>query len=421
MTLAAQPFQAPRRRRPVLALLTASSISYVGTGLTSVALPWFVLQTTGSAARTGLTAFAFSVPMAAAGVFGGPLIDRLGAKRVAVVADIVSAIGIGLVPLLYTTVGLPFWALLTFVFIGAVLELPGLTARRSMLPDLAALGGVRLERVNAASEATQYLSLLLGPPLAGLLIAWFGPSRVLWLDAGSFLVSASIVAALVPSVQGVVSKADRYLTDLADGFRFLRQDRLLIDLAITLTLGNLLTGPLFAVLLPVYVEETVGRATALGAVAGAFGVGALLGALIFGAVGHRLPRRFVWLLGFLAMPIELWVLAISPSIPVLAGTLALVGILSGGINPLLVTIRHERIPADLRGRVFGTFSAIAMAAQPVGMLIAGALVSGIGLSSTTLLLASLAQMMSLAPFFIPTLHQMNSTRTASHTAAPATP
>jgi MFS family permease len=84
-------------------------------------------------------------------------------------------------------------------------------------------------------------------------------------------------------------------------------------------------------------------------------------------------------------------LATTPSLPVLVGTLALVGLVSGPINPLLATIRHERIPAELRGRVFGTFSAIALVAQPLGLLLAGFLIDGIRFRPTVLLLAGGAQ------------------------------
>ena len=188
----------PPRRLPLTGLLAANAVSLVGSGLTAVALPWFVLQTTGSAGRTGLVAGVAVLPAFIAGIFGGALVDRVGFKRVSVAADLVSGLGIGLVPLLYLTVGLAFWQLLSLVFLGALLEVPGLTARRSLLPDLAAAAGWRLERANASFESSQQLSLLVGPPLAGLLIAWLGTANVLWLDAVSFALSALLVGVMVP-------------------------------------------------------------------------------------------------------------------------------------------------------------------------------------------------------------------------------
>ncbi|MDQ3547406.1 MAG: MFS transporter, partial [Chloroflexota bacterium] len=110
------------KRVPIYTLLLASAISNVGNMLTMIALPWFVLETTGSAAMTGLVGFFVALPNFVAGIFGGTLVDRLGYKRVSIIADLVSGFGVLMVPLLYITTGIAFWQLLTFVFIGALLD-----------------------------------------------------------------------------------------------------------------------------------------------------------------------------------------------------------------------------------------------------------------------------------------------------------
>src|SRR3954454_21447685 len=91
-------------RIPVLALLGANTISLVGSQLTIVAIPWFVLITTGSAARTGLVAFCELVPSILASFFGGALVDRLGHRRASIVADLVSGATVAVIPLLHTTI-----------------------------------------------------------------------------------------------------------------------------------------------------------------------------------------------------------------------------------------------------------------------------------------------------------------------------
>jgi MFS family permease len=270
-TLAVRP-----RRVPLLALLAANAISLVGSGLTAVALPWFVLQTTGSAGRTGLVA------------------------------------------------------------------------------------------------------------------------------------AAALVAALVPAVaRAERPTASRYLEEIAAGLRFVRGDRLLLVLALTLLTSNGLAGPLFAVLLPVYADATGGGAAALGWSLAAFGLGSLLGALAYGAVGHRWPRRPVWLVAFLLGPAELWLLATLPPLPILVVVVATIAVVGGPINPLLVTVRHERIPPALRGRVFATFSSLAMLAQPAGLLLGGLLVEAVGFRPTVLLLATAAQFVGLALPFVPALREMD--------------
>lgn len=126
-----------RRRTPLLALLAATGISYAGNTMTLVAVPWFVLQTTGSAGLAGLAAFFATLPVALSAGLGGVLVDRLGYRRASITADVASGVTIALVPILHLTVGLPFWGLLALVFLGALLDAPGHTARSALVPELA--------------------------------------------------------------------------------------------------------------------------------------------------------------------------------------------------------------------------------------------------------------------------------------------
>jgi MFS family permease len=395
-------------RAPVFALLGAGTISLIGNTLSLIALPWFVLQTTGSPAKAGMVGFAVFLPAFAAGIFGGTLVDRLGFKRVSVLADAISGVGVAMIPLLYHTVGLAFWQLLLLVFIGALLDVPGLTARRSMLPELSALAGFRLERVNAAFESINNLAFLVGPPLAGLLIAWLGASNVLWLDAASFVASAMLIATLVPRPPTLATPPvhGRYFEELMAGLRFIRRERLLFPMAIVLALSNGLSGSFFAVVLPVYAEDVFGKATDLGLMVAASGAGALVGATLYGSFGHRVPRTVIWLGAFMLMPGEYWALSLSPSLPVLMVVLAIAGVVMGPINPLMVTIRHERSPAHMRGRVFSTYSAIAMAVQPMGILAAGYLIEGLGFRPTVLLIALGLQALAIVMIFVPAFRAM---------------
>ncbi|MCC6791764.1 MAG: MFS transporter, partial [Thermomicrobiales bacterium] len=235
------------RRLPIVALLTANAISMVGNNLGLVAVPWFVLETTGSAARTGIVAFATVLPTVLAAILGGALVDRVGKRQISVLADLVSGATVACIPLLHHTVGIAFWQLTLLVFLGALLDAPGNTARMAIVPNLANLGGISLERANGASQAIQSGSVLLGPPLAGLLIAWLGPSDVLWLNAISFIVSATIVAWMVPRGETVAARSGRYLADVRAGLSFIRRDRFLIALLGIGALANFAGAPLFAV------------------------------------------------------------------------------------------------------------------------------------------------------------------------------
>ncbi|MFL5801345.1 MAG: MFS transporter [Roseiflexaceae bacterium] len=400
--------EARPKRLPLGILLAAGAISQIGDAMAMVALPWFVLQTTGSAALTGLAGAVTVLPAFLAGIFGGVLVDRLGYRRSSILADVVSGLAIASIPLASQTVGLSFWALLSLIFLGSLLALPHLTAGRSMLPELAALAGVRRERANAAFESLQHLSFLIGPPLAGVLIAVLDAPGVLWIDAATFMVSALLVAVAVPSLRATQAPATwRYREELLAGLRFLRRDRLLMAIAASLAITNFLGNTLFTVVLPVYTTMVSGRATDLGLMVAAEGAGALIGIALYGAIGHRLQRRLVWIAGYLAFALMLWVITLTPPVPVVIAVLFVSGIVGGPLNPLSVTVRQERIPPELRGRVFSTFSAIAMVSSPFGIALAGLLTEQRGLPFTLLALASCYTIVSVGMLFVPALRELD--------------
>ena len=400
------------RKIPLVALLSANTISLVGNQLTYIAIPWFVLQTTGSAAKTGIATFFTALPALLAAFFGGPLVDRWGYKRTSVVADLASGLTIALVPLLYHTVGLAFWQLLALTFLDALLDTPGGTARDSLIPDLATLAGVRLERVNAIGQTLWRVAGLFGPPLAGLLIALLGPSNVLFLDAASFALSAALVAGIVPRSSAATStvipgETRSYLAELRAGLDFIRGDRLLATLIVSFTLLNALGEPLFGVVLPVYARRIYGSAVDLGFMLAAFAGGGLLGTALFGVWGHRLSRRSLYIGGFLLASLALWPLLALPPLPVLLGILALRGLAGAPLNLLAVTVAQERIPAQMRGRVFGVGRAFALAAAPLSLVLVGYLLEISGIRSTLAVLATVQLILTLALVRAAPLRQMD--------------
>ncbi|MGN6672716.1 MAG: MFS transporter [Thermomicrobiales bacterium] len=406
-TTATHTSAATRSRLPLAALFCANLISQTGSMLTFVAIPWFVLQTTGSATKAGLTGFFEALPYFAAGFFGGALVDRLGFKRTSVLADLANGATVAAVPLLYFTVGLSFWQLQALVFLGGLLTISGSTARAALVPDLAALAGLRLERANATVQAIQRGAQLLGAPLAGVLIAALGARTVLWLDAATFLCSALAIGAFVPRITAACPQAGRYLDDLREGLRYLRRDRLMTAIAVIVAITNLLDTPFAAIVLPFWTKATQGSTVPLGLLLAVGGGGSLLGALVYGAVGHRLPRRKTFVGAFVVAGLPFWVLAAGPTLIVLLVARLLGGLASGPINPILATAEQERIPVALRGRVFGLITAIAYMAIPLGLLVTGFLLDRIGLRATVLLTACCYLATTLSMAIIPAFRDLD--------------
>jgi MFS family permease len=398
------------RRAPLYALYAADAISLAGNAVATLAIPWFVLTTTGSATLTALAVFFNFLPIVLAGFFGGVVVDRLGFRTTSVVADIASAGAVAAIPLLYSTVGLELWQLMVLVFVGALLDAPGATARAALLPDLVELTGVRMERASGIRGAIQQSAQLVGAPIGGLLVAGVGATNALWLDSASFFGSAALVAFFVPRPAAVTApKEDRhFLSDLAEGLRFVWRHRLLRALTLTVLVTNLIEAP-FPVVMAVFAQEEYGSAAALGVMYGVLGGAALLGSLAYSSIGHRLPRRRTLIFCFAALPLMYLMLATLPPLPVALVGLAVVGLVSGPINPLLFTVTAEIVPTELRGRVFGAVRAGAWAAIPLGVLLGGALVAAIGVSETFLAIGVSYAAVVAYGFFNPAFHAMDPT------------
>jgi MFS family permease len=374
-----------RGRAPLLALFAANAVSLTGNVAALVAIPWFVLQTTGSATKTGITAFAGLLPVVLSGLFGGALVDRLGYRRTSIVADVASALAVAAIPLLHSTVGLEFWQLVVLVFLGGLLDAPGGTARAALLPDVATGAGWSFERATGATAVVERFARLAGAPLAGVLIAATGATNVLWIDAASFLVSAALVAVGVP--RPAVEREPRktsYRRELREGYAFLRADRTLAVLVFIVSLTNLFDA-VAMIALPVLAHDIYESALSLGLMTAAGGAGSVLGALAFAAIGHRLSRRAVFTWGFIFVTLSFPVAAFFPPLAVLLVAKTISGLASGPLNPVIDTVFMERVPAGMRGRVFGVTQAAAWVAIPLGVLVAGAVIEAIGLRATLLL------------------------------------
>jgi MFS family permease len=391
-------------RTPLWALLGANVVSITGNRLTQLAIPWFVLQTTGSVAKTGLVAFFSLLPFVISSALGGVVVDRLGLRRASIVADLASGVSVLLVPVLFHTVGLPFGALLALVFAGALLDAPGHTARETLLPQLLDRAGMTLERGTSLFDGVSRGANMLGAPLAGVLIALLGPANVLILDAATFAVSALLMRLFVPAAAPRDEDAapERYLTQLKEGYAFLWRTPIVRAIVVMVLVTNMLDAAMGGVLMPVYADRVLGSVVALGLMSGAMGATAFAGTLVFAWIGHRMPRVATLVAGFtLGGPSRFFLLAALPGVgPVIAG-FAIAGAGIGPINPILGTLQYERVPERLRARVFGAVSAGVMAGAPVGALLGAACVELLGLRETFLVFGVVYLACTLSPLVVP--------------------
>jgi predicted MFS family arabinose efflux permease len=317
-------------------------------------------------------------------------------------------------PVLALTVGLPFWALLALVFVGGLLDSPGQVARRVMLPGLTERAGVRIERSVGLIDGSERFAKLIGASIAGLLVAAVGPVASLFVNAATFAVSAALTGALVPAPDPVrtgsanprddhateATEAIRasYRADLVEGARFVVRDPLMRLIVALVLVTNLLDAARGSTLLPLYANDRLGGAAALGLLVATMGGCALVGNVAFGFVAHRVPRRVTFVVCFtLAGGPSSLAFALGAPLPVLVAATALSGLAAGALNPILGTVQLERTPEHLRGRVFGLVTAGAWAGIPIGALLGGLAADTIGLAVAFGIVAVVYTTVTLTP------------------------
>lgn len=389
------------RHVALICLLTGNAVSRLGSMFTFIALPWFVLQTTGSASKAGITVAVGGFPILLAGIFGGVLVDRFGYKPTSVVADLLSAIAMAAIPFLYETAGLSFWELLTFVFLGSLVAQAGKTARSSMIPELARDSKTPLVRVNSLDQSTRRIALLFGPPMAGILVATAGANGALWIDALSYLVSAAAVVIGVPSTPSSFEQTGgSALADAIEGIRYLAHDRLLLSVASVASISLFISEPIYSIVYPVYSRDLFHSAVTLGLMYASLAAGSLIGLVIFSVFGLRIPWQLVLLGGFTMQAASFWVLLIHPSLPILLGSITVSAMCFEPINPLVSSLVQERPPESVRGRVIGAFNAVTLGTIPFGTMVGGLLLNSRGLFATIVLIATATTVVTISLFAV---------------------
>jgi MFS family permease len=423
------PVRPDRSRRGLLGLLSANFVSILGTRMSMLALPWFVLVTTGSAGETGLVVFAEMAPYVLVQAFGGPLVDRLGNWRMSIASDLLAGCTFALVPVLYATGGLALPLMLLLVAITGAARGAGDTARHVLVPGLAATAGTSLERASGWYDGVNRAATMIGAPLAGVLVAVTSAPAVVAVDAATFGASALMIAVFVPrnvahpaettaaaaettaaggETVGAPAAEPGYLASLREGFAHLAADRLLLGIAFMVLVTNLLDQAFFSVLAPVWAIDVTGSPVALGLMGAAMGAGALIGNGAAAWRAERLPRRLTYAWGFLiAGGPRYFALALASSVSPVLAVCFVAGFGVGGINPILGAVEFERVPARLQARVLGALGATAWAGMPFGALVGGVLVDALGLQGALVAAGGAYLATTLAPFVFPVWRQMD--------------
>jgi predicted MFS family arabinose efflux permease len=336
--------------------------------MTWLALPWFVLVTSGSKQM----AFVIAAEAGGYALFGipsGTLLERLGPQRTMRLCDALRAPLMLLVPLLHWTGELTLPSLAGIAFVLGAAGTPYGAAQRVVVAEILDENEASVEKANALLQGATRITMLCGPALAGVLIAIVGAPVILVVDAASYLVAFALVTLLVPVARVLDAEEPEDARGLLAGVRYLIHDPLLRGWTTAIVVGDASFSVLF-IAIPVLVVHHYGADPRLaGAFLASWGVGAVVGNVTayrserIGGLRQAAPIVLVQ-----AAPI--WALAAPVPAVAVAGALALSGLANGLVNPTLHTFLTLRPPPALRAKALtATFTASTLG-TPIALALA---------------------------------------------------
>ena len=363
------------RNPTVRRIFCSDFVSRIGSSMSALALPWFVLVSSHSATRMGLVFAIELAPTAILGIPAARLVEKLGVRRTVVYGDALQAVLYALLPILHQAGLLPFWLLLVIVAITGAISAPYFTAQRLLLPEALGTDSAEITAANAWIEGSTWSARLIGPAVAGALIAAIGAMNVIWIDGVSFVVSAALLYGL-PKRATVPPPSTQ--SGQLEGVRYVTRDSVVGRITLAATLYGLFV-PVIVMAMPILALQRYNADPHVaGWLASAWGGGAVAGSLLVAPLVKRMaPLRLGAVAGIPAAA-ALWFLA--PALPAYGAAIALLisGISTPLINAPLISVLSTRPPGHLVAQVISLVVTANLIAGPVAYLAAGPLFSGYG-------------------------------------------
>jgi len=374
------------RNRSLAAVLVAELVSLTGSAMTFVALPWFVLVTTGSTAKMGWVLAAELLPVGLLGIPSGSLIARLGAKRTMNVADAARVPLMTAIPVLHWTGHLSFPLLLAATFLLGCFMAPYYASSRLILPEVIGEDEQLVAQGSAFVQAANQVTQLGGPILAGLLIAWISAPAVLLIDAVTYAFSFVVILTFVRAGRRVAP--DESSRGLFAGLRYVVRDPLLGPMMAAAAFMNFIAQALIAMLPVLVLRRFDADARIVGFLFSGFGAGALIGSVIAASVVRKVPLLKLAGGAILVMAVPLWLLALELPWPLVIVVLAAFGVCAPLVNAPVLGLLTVRTPEVLRPKVMTAVMTLSVVIGPLGFLAVGQSLQHVGMSVLFLAIAA---------------------------------
>jgi len=387
-------------------LFAARTISLVGDGMAPVAIAFAILGLTGSATDLGIVLAAHSLLVTALILAGGVIADRVSPRVAMLRSDLVRMAAMGTIAALLIAGVAQIWELAVLFAIEGAATAFFYPASNAVVPTV--VSPEQLQAANALLDASRSLGRIVGPAIAGVILALGTPGWALAVDALSFGASAFFLLRLRAPRPAPSAEPD-FFAELHHGWREFISRGWLWPIVLSAAFTNAIYFPAFQVLGPTVAMTDLGGSSAWALIAAAAGVGALLGAVV--ALTLR-PRRPLLtsesLLILAALPIALLAL------PAAAAAVA-VGALASGLTMSLAQVLYETtslelIPEESLSRVLAYDWFGSLALEPLGLALVGPVAAGIGVSTTLWASAALLGLAQVAVLAVPAVRRVETRR-----------
>lgn len=350
-------------------LWIGNTVSGCGDQFFLVALPWLILQLTGSGAILGGVMMVQAIPRAALMLIGGAVTDRVSPRRVMLATAAVRTVLVAALAAVIWTHRVEVWQIYVLSFLFGVADAFAAPAAQTLLPSL--VEPVQLPAANALSQGTQQLAMLLMPAPAGLIVAAFGLASAFSIDAASFLF---IIGALLmlrdPPKAASAARQSNIVHSILEGLRYVKNDAALTTLLLVTAVLNLsISGPM-SVGIAFLAKQEFSSAAAFGFLVSSVAAGSLAG-LALAAARKQRKRGFVLIacsttVGLCAISIglvhQLWALVLI---------LFVIGASAGFMNVQLLAWFQQRVDRSMLGRVMSVLMFASLGLIPLSLAAAG--------------------------------------------------
>jgi len=359
-------------------LWSGQAVSQAGDAIYFVALFWFMSQIGSSPALLGLLGLSESIPLLLFGLIAGAIVDRCERRILMIICDLARAAVLVAVTIMFYLGSLLPWHLLAAAFILATFTRLFNPAKQAIIRQLVPVES--LPSANALSSMTQEGLNIVGPPLAGLIVAMFSAGTVFGINALSFIISGVLLSLLLrlPLERPARAQEGSLLRSVGEGLKFVVSKRWLVVYTPLETLFMFLwLGPWIAGL-PLFVKGMAGAgAETYGLILGLNSAGFILGGMLYGPISGRLPKGLVVIWSGLSSGAFLILFAAmqGAAMPVLGALFFVQGLLAGPGPIAYTSMLQAMVPQDRLGRVFSTVSVLNGLAAPASFGLMAVLVT----------------------------------------------